>query len=357
MSNETRSSRALPTQLQFYVLGGLAIIGLVAIFVFLAGAGSGVAQNAEPRLISFTPNQQQRASLQIQPVAVQIFHTEIVTDGYVVPNGGFAAPGASSEGRIAHGLPVLTGQSSDLLQAESDLVTANAQFRVAQSNEKRQHALYDTDGAALKDWQQAQADRATAAASLASARNRLRVLGKTNSEIAQFEGNAGRNASSDAVFSVGDLSTVWLVANVREADAAIIRIGDAVEVRIPAFPDTIFKAQVSYISSVIDPATHRLVVGAALRNPGSRLKPNMQAAFTILSGASGPAPAVPQNAVIYEGDTAKVWVADKAGALKIRTIVIGRINGNLAEVTKGLSAGERIVTGGALFLDQASSNG
>jgi cobalt-zinc-cadmium efflux system membrane fusion protein len=334
-----------------------AIAGLAISAFVLLGAGSGMSQTMqEPgRLPQFMPTGEQRASLQMETVTTRVFHTEIVTDGYVAPNGGFTASGLSSRSRMVNDLPILPGQSSDVLQAENDLTNAKAQFRTADANEKRQHALYDTGGAALKDWQQAQADLTTAIAAVASARNRLHILGKTDAEIAMVEGQSA--PATNAVFFVGDLSTVWLIANVREADAALIRGGDAVEVHVPAFPDMSFKTSVSYVASLIDPVTHRLAVGAKIRNAGGKLKPNMQATFTILAGQSATAPAVPQNAVIYEDGKASVWVVDPTARLVLRTVTIGRINGNYAEVTNGLSAGERIVAGGALFLDQASGHG
>ena len=358
MQNEERPSRTLPAWLQAgTVATAAAIAGVAVAMIALFGGQSGLSQTPQPAShpANFIPTEQQRASLRIQAVATRTFHTEIVTDGYVAPNGGFTEAGLSSEGRIAHGLPLLSGQSSDVLQAESDLVTAKAQFHAAQASEKRQHALYNTDGAALKDWQQAQVDLMTAAASLASARNRLRVFGKSEAEIAAFEKRGP--ADPNMVFSVGDSSTVWLIANVREADAGLIHLGDPVDVHVPAFAGESFRAAITYVAPVIDPATHRLVVGAAIRNAGARLKPNMQATFAILAGQTTQAPAVPQNAVIYEGEAARVWVLGPNDNLALRAIKVGRTNGNYVEVTAGLSAGEQIVTSGPLFLDQAASSG
>src|SRR6185437_8212398 len=105
---------------------------------------------------------------QFEIVRTQTFQTETVTDGYVTVNGGWTAASAPP-GSVAHGIPVLQGQSADLIQAEGDLATARAQLVAAAANERRQYALYKADGASLKDWQQAQADAATAASALAAA--------------------------------------------------------------------------------------------------------------------------------------------------------------------------------------------
>jgi cobalt-zinc-cadmium efflux system membrane fusion protein len=342
-----RERHGLPAHKQIYalaVLAGLALLAVLGAFFWEVGAPSGHT-SAQGKLASFVPTARQLSSLNIRTVQRRPFNTKIVTDGYVAPNGGFAASGAN----IRNGLPMLAGQSSDVLQAESDLVTASAQYRAAAANESRQHQLYDAQGAAMKDWQQAQVDLASASAALSNARNRLRILGKSGNAVAAVEALPAQQTA----FAVGDLSTVWLVANVREADAGLVHPGDQVQVQVPAWPQETFQAQVTYVASVIDPVTHRLVIGAAIRNAGEKLKPNMAASFTITAGPATDAPAVPQSALVYEGDTIRVWVVGPRGDLLLRNITIGRSDGDFVEVTSGLSAGEQIVTSGALFVDQA----
>jgi membrane fusion protein, heavy metal efflux system len=328
--------------------GGLLILSEGAL-----SSGQATAQPAAPRMARFVPPKEQLAALAIEPVRIQIFENEVVTDGYIASNVGFAAPGARTETRIENGSPILAGQSSEVLQAESDLATAKAQYDLAEKNEKRQHALYQAEGAALKDWQQAQSDLATAASSVASARNRLRLLGKTDREIDEFE-QAETRSGSGAIFAVGSGTRVWLIANVREEDAPKVALGDDIEVRVPAYPNRVFNAKLGYIASLIDPNTHRLVVGALVPNADGMLRANMSASVIIKGGPAKAAPAVPAQAVIYEGDTARVWVANDDGSLALRDVTLGRANGDELEVTKGLSGGERIVTSGALFIDQAA---
>jgi membrane fusion protein, heavy metal efflux system len=333
------------------VLAGLALVAVLGAFFWDVGANSPSAQSpAQGKLASFVPTSQQLSSLNIRAVQRRVFRTKIVTDGYVAPNGGFASGGAN--GAVRDGVPMLAGQSSDVLQAESDLTTASAQYRAAAANESRQHQLYDSQGAALKDWQQAQVDLASASAALSNARGRLRILGKSGSAAAAVERDP---AAQQTAFAVGDLSTVWLVANVREADAGLVHPDDQVQVQVPAYPQETFQAEVTYVSSVIDPVTHRLVIGAEIHNAGEKLKPNMTASFTIIAGPAANAPAVPQSALVYEGDAVRVWVVGQHGDLVLRNITIGRSDGDFVEVTSGLSAGEQIVTSGALFIDQAAN--
>jgi cobalt-zinc-cadmium efflux system membrane fusion protein len=79
----------------------------------------------------------------------------------------------------------------------------------------------------------------------------------------------------------------------------------------------------------------------------------MFANFTIVTGAAVNAPAVPRSAIVYEGDTARVWVAPSDNLLALREIRTGRTSGDLVEVVEGLSPGEKVVTSGALFIDRA----
>jgi membrane fusion protein, heavy metal efflux system len=273
----------------------------------------------------------------------------------------------------------------------SGLHSTTAQLNLAVTNEKREHQLFDARGAALKDWQQSQSDLATAQGNyrtamiaLAAVRNRLRIFGKSDAEIAAMErAPIGRQTTPDAVvsapidgtvilrqvglgqfiqsgasnpvYSISNLSTVWLVANVREVDAPYIKVGDPVNVRVLAVPNRVFRAKITYVAPSIDPATHRLQVRADVDNPDGLLKPQMFASFSIITGQDEAAPAIPQSAIVYEGETARVWVQGKDGRLGLRIIRVGRNDGDEVEALSGVRAGEKIVTGGAIFIDRAAS--
>lgn len=319
---------------QGLIVGGLGAACLVLAVLIFTNARR-VSQIPSETGSHFTPSDAQLRSFAVQTVALHNFHTEIVTDGYVAAGGG----GASSAG----GLPILPSQASDTLQAENDLASAQVQYRNAAAAEDRQHKLYQIEGAALKDWQQSQADLATAAAAIASARNRLRLQGKTDSR-------------KPGAFMLDDNSTVWLIANVREADAALVRIGDPLAAVLAGMPGKTITGQVGFISSIIDPAMHRLAIGARVRNPDGLLKPNMLATLTIRGGDAKISPAVPLNTLIYDGDQAHVWVVGPGRKLSLRAVKTGRISGGYVEITAGLAAGERVATAGGLFIDQATSS-
>ena len=153
------------------------------------------------------------------------------------------------------------------------------------------------------------------------------------------------------------LSTVWLIANVREDDAPFVRVGDAVNVRLHAFPGRIFKARISYVAPMIDPNTHRLQVRADVDNSDRSLKPQMFASFSIVTGRDETGPAIPQRAIIYEGDAARVWIQNKDGQLGLRQLRLGRTDGDTVEALAGVHVGEKIVIGGAIFIDRAATSG
>jgi cobalt-zinc-cadmium efflux system membrane fusion protein len=302
---------------------------------------------------------------------------------------------------VGPGAPLFVIHASEFVQAQNDLITALAnlqtarsQLSMAQTTEKRAHELYLAQGGALKDWQQSQTDLITAQNTVRSdeialhaVRSRLRILGKTDEEIASLEAeptqklnavatvtapiagtitqrqigvgqyiNSEANGATNPVFTISDLLTVWLIANVREADAPLMHVGEPVEVHVLAFPGRVFKAKISWVAPSIDPNTHRLSVRADVENPQGELKPGMFANFSIITGEAATAPAVPQRAIVYEGDTARVWVAGDDGTIAAHSIRTGRIADGMVEILAGVSPGEKVVTSGALFIDRAASN-
>jgi cobalt-zinc-cadmium efflux system membrane fusion protein len=293
-------------------------------------------------------------------------------------------------------------EASEFVQGQNDLVAAlavlnaaRAQLTLTTTAEKRQHDLYLAKAGAMKDWLQSQADLAAAQSNLRSAeialgavRNRLRILGKSDQEISVLEtqppaqkmnpeamvfapiagtviqrqvgvGQFIQSAAAGAnnpVYQIANLSTVWMIANVRETDAPLLRIGQPVEVQVLAWPKRVFKGKVAWIAPSVDPNTHRLPVRAEVDNRDGALKPMMFGSFHIVTGDSVTALGVPQSAVVYEGSDAHVFVARDDGLLALRMIHTGRNNGDMVEVTEGLAAGEKIVTSGTLFIDRAAES-
>ncbi len=407
----------LSRRAQVAIVGAVALAG--ALLYAVMGPAGGLSasepagdpapqENRTPG--TFTPTKEEWAGLIAEPVETRQFRPEHITEGNIALDDDLNTPVFSPySGRVVRliaalgehverGASLFAVEASEFVQGANTLITAVAADKTARSqltqaevNEKRAHELYLANGGALKDWQQSRTDLVTAqnaarsaGIALAAARNTLRILGKSEAEIAALEaqptqqldpvavvtapiagtvtqrqvslGQYIQSISSGAsapVYTIGDLSKVYLIANVREEDAASVHVGDPVEVRVLAYPGRVFKAKLSWVAPAVDANTHRLPVRAEIDNPDGALKPMMFADFTIITGAPVMAPAVPQSAVVYEGDQARVWVADKNGALALRQVRTGRTSDGMVEILSGLAAGEKVVTKGSVFIDRA----
>jgi cobalt-zinc-cadmium efflux system membrane fusion protein len=122
-----------------------------------------------------------------------------------------------------------------------------------------------------------------------------------------------------------------------------------------AFPDRTFTANISYVATSLDSSTRRLLVRATIDNSQALFRPEMFASVTIMLGDGNQSPAVPREAVIYDGNTARVWVAHDDRSVEARTIKTGLSNGDNVEVLEGLRLGDKVVTKGSLFVDRAAA--
>ena len=397
MSDEQISRRAWSSARQWRTVG----IALAAVMITILALRFG-AKAFEPHQPAtatppsppgtFRASPQQFKSFTVESVKTHAFVSEELTEGRIAVDGDRATPVVSPySGRVTRviaglgdtvksGAALATLEAAEFVQAQNDLQVAAAQVKLARINEARKHALFDAKGGSLQDWQQAQTDLSAAETALNSVRNRLRIFGRSPAQIAKLETTQAMSpvatltapiagvvverqvgpgqyvqSGGAPIFTIADPTKVWLLANVRESDAALVKVGQAVEVRVLAYPQRIFSARVTRVSAVVDSVTHRLPVRAELDNRDAALKPEMFATFRILTSGATQSPAVPQTAVIYEGDVAHVWVIAGDGLLAYRAIRTGRSNDGLVEVLNGLQAGESIVTKGGLFIDQAAT--
>ena len=394
---ESIERRAWSRRRQWRTVG---LIALAALLVVLAVALGGrlfappEAPNAGAPSPSgtFRPSVQQLKTLTVESVASHGFVSEELTEGKIAVNGDRATPVFSPySGRVTRviaglgdrvkaGAPLATLEAVEFVQAQNDLKSASAQVKLARLNEARKHALYDAKGGSLQDWQSAQADLSTAEAALSSVNNRFSILGTSKQQLSALEGSALisptatltapipgvivdrqvgpgqylQAGGATPLFTIADPSSVWLLANVRETDAALVKPGQDVEVHVLAYPARTFKARITYVAALLDAATHRLPVRAEIDNGDGALKPEMFANFRILTSAASQSAAVPEYAVIYEGESAHVWVLQGDGVLVFRAIRTGRSDAGFVEVTEGLSLGDKVVTKGGLFIDQAA---
>jgi cobalt-zinc-cadmium efflux system membrane fusion protein len=392
--------------------GGVAAVaaGVVGFWTIESGTGHAVAR---PEKIAadtdgaFRPSETQWTSLRLAPVRQVAFRDERATDGKIAINEDTTTPVFSPfSGRVsrliakpgdfvAPGAPLFAIEASEYVQGQNDLVTAvaslekaHSRLTLAQTIEKRQRDLLAIRGGSIKDLEQAQSDliqaqgdQRSAEIALAAVRNRLRILGRSDAEIEKLEkvdrigaetivsapiagtviqrrvglGQYINVGATDPVYTVGDLATVWLIANVRESDAPKMKVGAPVEVSVLAYPGRTFNARLSYVAPALDSNTRRLPVRAQIDNPGREFLPEMFASFRIITGEGRLAPAVPIEAIVYEGANARVWVANpEAKTVSTRPIEVGITTNGQVEVRKGLSVGETVVASGTLFIDRAA---
>ena len=395
------------------------VIALTAVLLtvgLVAGGSRMFAQRAKPAEPShtakannsrFLPTETEWASLTVEPAKEEVFRTELITVGKIAVNEDSSTPIFSPyAGRVIkllvkpsdmveRGQELFIIEATDTVQALNDfatalsaLNTARSKLNLAQIVEKRQNDLYAGKAVPLKDWQQAQSDLNTAqndmrAAETAveAAHNRLRILGRSEEQIKAFQdtrqisadtsiyspiagtvvqrkvgpGQFVNSGASDPVYVIGDLSTVWLTAFVRESEAADVRLGQELNFKVLALPGRTFKARIDYVAAAIDPSTRRLLVRATIDNKEGPFKPEMFASVTIYAGADHKSVGVPKQALIYEGERVRLWVASDDKSLELREIQTGLTNGDQVEVRANLRAGEKVVTRGSLFIDRAAS--
>jgi len=405
---------ALSWRMQAATVIAMLLVGGGAAFVLLSPpqgpklVDTELSSQSKQRTSRFyRPSDTEWATLTIEAVEQRPFRTERATEGKIAVDEDRSTPIFSPyAGRVtkllarpgdgvAAGQPLFTIEATDMVAAQNDFITAisglnkaRSQLNLAQIVERRNKELYEGKAVALKEWQQsqndltaAQNDMRSAETALEAARNRLRILGRTDGEITEFQttghisaetpiyapiagtivqrkvgpGQYVNAGSSDPVFVIGDLSTVWLVAFVRETDAAFVQVGQDVQFTVLAYPDRTFTARINYVATALDPASRRLLVRATIDNPDTLLKPEMYANVSIVTQRDLAGVAVPREALIYEGNAVRVWVVRDDRTIELREIKTGLINGKLIQVVEGLRAGERVVTKGSLFIDRAAS--
>ena len=396
----------------------LAVAAVVLVLLTQDERGPKVARSPDTevssqakRIARFVPTPAQWASLGMEPVKQMTFRSEHMTEGKISINEDKATPifppyagrvtrlMAKPGDMVERGQPLFYIEAADMIQAQNDFLAGLAAINRAKSRvtiteiiEKQNRTLYEGKAGALRDFQtatadlaQARADLRTAESGLEAARNRLAILGKTAAEITAFQ-ELGKISSEtpiyaplsgtvvqrkigpgqyvsytstgavDPVFTIGDLSTVWLVAYVRESEAPKVRAGQQLDFTVLAYPKTTFKANVDHVAASLDPNIRRLIVRATIDNSKGQFKPEMFTSVTIYTDEGDSSLGVPRDAVIYEADNARVWVARADKTIEVRQIKTGITRGGMIQVVQGLQPGEVVVTKGSLFVDQAASS-
>jgi cobalt-zinc-cadmium efflux system membrane fusion protein len=362
-----------------------------------------LAPSPDPNVMTVDDGQLQR--MRLEQVQVRPFQIERSAVGRIAFNDDHTTPVFTAyAGRVVRllagpgddvrpGSPLAQIDTPDLVQADNDFINAGSGLRKARNQMElarrvaaRDADLFAVQAIAAKDLEQAQSDLRNAEHDLQAAegtyaamRDRLRVFGKTDADATLLEerrqvdphmvlaapiagtvtarkvgpGQYVKPDNPDPLFSIADLSTMWLLANVSEADISLVHAGQLVEVQVAAYPGELFRARITNIGAAVDPVTRRVSVRAEIANPGRKLKPDMFASFRILTGTSVQSAAVPTTAVVRDGEQAAIWVVSEPHRLTRRAVTLGTEQAGVVQVLTGVQPGEQVVVDGGIFLSNA----
>ncbi len=370
----------------------------------LAGCGSGPG-NSESKMTSYsgTETKADTASLFSVPQD-QMAHLQVVvvektklprllrltgsaaynafkTTPVFSPIGGPVHEILVAPGETVHsGQPLLTVNSPDYSAARSAYIKARQAYALADKIYTRAQDLFAHGAIAEADLQQAESSRNQAQADMQSSEDALRALGLKDPEalvknppkmtsqipvIAPVGGEVVERlvgpgqlllAGATQIFTISDMSTVWVLVNVYQGDMAYVHPGDSVDITTDSYPE-VFHGTISYLAPALDPATRTLQARIVTNNPGKKLKKDMYVTASVQAGAIRDALTVPDAAILRDTENQPfVYAQTKvANQFERRLVKIGDSQAGRTQVTDGLKEGERVVGDGSLFLQFRNS--
>lgn len=294
-------------------------------------------------------------------------------------NGKIVAIRASLGDSVAAGQTLVILDSVELGEALNRYHQSKTKLALAQSNMDRIKVLVDKKIAARKDILQAETDYKTAQTEQHTDEERLSMYGVSTTDL-KGEGHkkpllpvrspiggivtekhaiVGELADpSKSLYTVADLSSVWVLVDINEKDLAKVRKGQTAIVNVGAFPDMKLKGRITYIADLVNEATRTVKARIEVSNPGRKLKPEMFATVELsLPSNTPPVLAIPDDALqMFEGRKV-LFVTDDGTEFEIRKVELGRSSGGLTEVISGLKEGERYAAKGSFLLKSEMQKG
>lgn len=361
---------------------------LIATGLFLSGCHRGADANPEshtqpaeppPNSLKLTPDELRQAGIRTAPAAMQDIAEPLLLTGTLTPNQDKLAkvsarlPGrvvsteanAGQQVRPQQRLAVL--ESIELGEAQAAYQQAFGEANVAEAGLTRAKRLAADDIIPQKDLLRAQADALRARAALRAAGDKLRMLGVAADEstvgrsrfplLAPFAGTViekqaviGTLIQADQpVFTIADLSTVWLEADVYEKDLAKLTTGVEATVTVNGYPGTTFHGKLTYLSAVMDKASRTVKARVEIANPDGKLRPGMFASAALTTPNKIHALALPTEAIVQIQGKPAVFVANKDSFVP-RAVETGPVVAGQTTIQAGLTAGDQVVVGGAYAL-------
>ena len=372
----------------------LLTAGLLLSALAACGAGTPTEGNAptEPKeaakaegakeagALKLSAEEAQRAGIKVETLALQAFADAITVTATIRPNQDRIARVAPRvEGRIVQvsaslGAQVKAGQSLAVLdslaigEAQSALLRAQANQGVAQADFKRAESLIADEIIPQRDFLRAKAEREKASAELRAAQDRLRLLGGSarsdgaaNSTFPLTSPLAGTviqkkaivgelGTPGEALFTIADLSKLWIEANLTEDTLSKVRVGSAASVTVTAYPGERFTGHVTYVASLLDKDSRTIAARIEVENKDGRLKPEMFATATIETNrVQRETLSVPDAAILLLQGQPTIFV-EAHGGYEARAIEPGDKLSGRTVIKSGAAAGEKVVTAGAYAL-------
>lgn len=334
--------------------------------------GSSTLDQLQTARVQFRPMQ---ISLQAQAAKVLPNENRLAHLSARVP-GRIVTVYANLGDRVKSGDRLLLLDSPALGEAQLEYRKTRTMVRVTEQALDRARALFDRGAIGAGEYQRREADHENAQAELHEADEKLHLLGMTEREIkrlaagqlphaevaqvflrAPFSGEVvERNATvgemvdpNTMLFAVADLSTLWVRADFPEQQAGRLQTGLGVEVRVTAYPDTVFRGVVTYVGAMVDPATRTIMARSDIPNPDRWLRPEMFAEVTLVT-PDQPVLAVPRTAVQQIGRRTVVFVVHGPRRFETREVKIGASSKDYLEVKGGVEEGDEVVTQGSYAL-------
>jgi cobalt-zinc-cadmium efflux system membrane fusion protein len=357
----------------------------------LSPASSSTTEISESKARLFTVPQDQMAHVQVMPVQAiklprvlrltgAVAYNSFETTPVITQIGGPVARILVSPGEVVSpGQPMLYVSSPDYAQLRTNFVKARDAYQLALRSYARCEELYKVGARALADLEQAESTRNEAQADLQAADQALKVLGldsekvltaPVSPEIAVFAPINGvvverlaspgqvLQAGATQVFTISNMKTVWVLANVYEHDLGLVHLGDAVEIQTDAYAAK-FHGEISFISPALDATSRTLQVRIVTDNPEGKLKKDQYVTATVEAGVIANALTVPDAAVLRTAENEPfVYVVEdpaKPSQFGQRLVSVGESQGGKTQILSGLRPGENVAADGSLFLQFANS--
>ena len=280
------------------------------------------------------------------------------------------------------GQPVTRGQtiaqifSPELAEAQTRYVTATAELAAHDQELARTEKLVALGAASKQELERIHAEHTSQRAEVQSVASRLRLLGLSTNAIeglgpgkaidattsvpapidgvvTEREANVGANVDqSTKLFTIVDLSTVWVVADLFEKDFAQVRVGSAATIATRAYPDLALRGRVSYIDPQVSAETRTAKVRIEVPNARQELRLGMYAEAVFQTDGGSSTPTVPRTALQNVGDRTVVYLADpqQPGQFIEREVRVGTATGDSVPVLTGLRSGDLVVTDGSFYV-------